>query len=170
MGNRVSIRRLIAELLGLDLDELLSDQSRISENGKSNGQRLEEIDSLSKDFIRTFINNQEKEPPSIIREIFTGQNFTEQNVTGQGINPVISQEAAAICKRIIDLESRIDASLEIEALLHGFEGGYIPAGPSGLIMRGREDVLPTGRNFYSLDPRRFRQKLHGELDSNFRGF
>ncbi|HIH75036.1 MAG TPA: cobaltochelatase subunit CobN [Methanosarcina sp.] len=154
VGKRVSIRRLIAEILGLDLDELISDQSRISENGKSNGQRLEEIDSLSKDFIRTFINNQEKEPSSITREIFTGQDFTEQNVTGQSINPAISQEAAATCERIIDLESRINASLEVESLLHGFEGGYIPAGPSGLIMRGREDVLPTGRNFYSLDPRR----------------
>src|SRR5690606_21794730 len=40
VGNKVSIRRLIAEILGLDLDELISDQGRISENGKSNGQRI----------------------------------------------------------------------------------------------------------------------------------
>lgn len=144
VGNKVSIRRLVSEILGLDLDELLSDQSRISENGKANGQRLEEIDSLSKDFIRTFIDNPEKEPSLIIREIFAGQS----------INPGFSQEASSICERILDLDSRIEASKEIEALLHGFEGGYIPAGPAGLIMRGRDDVLPTGRNFYSLDPRR----------------
>ena len=158
-GNKVSIRRLIADLLGLDLDELISDQSRISGNGKSNGQRLEEIDSLSKDFIRTFINNPEKEPSWIIREIFAGQN----------INPAFSQDAAAICERILDLESRIDASLEIEALLHGFEGGYIPAGPSGLIMRGKDDVLPTGRNFYSLDPRRVPTKAAWRVGQQLSG-
>ncbi|MDQ1275779.1 MAG: cobaltochelatase CobN, partial [Euryarchaeota archaeon] len=208
-GNKVSIRRLIAEIMGLDLDELISDQSRISENGKSNGQRLEKIDSLSKDFIRTFINNPEKEPSSIIKEIFSGQNLTEQNITkqilteqgfteqgfkgqsiaeesieepiitepgfkeqllpGQRINPVLSQDAASICERILDLESRIDASLEIEALLHGFEGGYIPSGPSGLIMRGKDDVLPTGRNFYSLDPRRVPTKAAWRVGQQLSG-
>ncbi|MDI9394894.1 MAG: cobaltochelatase subunit CobN [Euryarchaeota archaeon] len=157
--NKVSIRRLIADLLGLDLDELISDQSLISENGKSNGQRLEEIDSLSKDFIRTFINNPEKEPSWIIKEMFAAQD----------INPAFSQDAAAICERILDLESRIDASLEIEALLHGFEGKYIPAGPSGLIMRGRDDVLPTGRNFYSLDPRRVPTKAAWRVGQQLSG-
>lgn len=43
---------------------------------------------------------------------------------------------------------------EVGSLLNGFEGGYIEPGPSGLITRGRSDILPTGRNFYSLDPQR----------------
>ena len=55
-------------------------------------------------------------------------------------------------REILELNRRIDESKEIESLLNGFQGGYIPAGPSGLISRGRDDVLPTGRNFYSLDP------------------
>ncbi|MFA7036544.1 MAG: cobaltochelatase subunit CobN [Methanosarcina sp.] len=188
MGNRVSIRRLIAEILGLDLDELITDQSRISENGKSNGQRLEEIDSLSKDLIRTFINSPEKKPSSIIREIFTGQNFVEKGINPTisqnpevsqnpvifqnpevSQNPVIFQKTAAICERVLDLESRIEKSLEIEALLHGFEGKYIPAGPSGLIMRGRDDVLPTGRNFYSLDPRRVPTKAAWRVGQQLSG-
>ncbi|HEY3360409.1 MAG TPA: cobaltochelatase subunit CobN, partial [Methanosarcina sp.] len=178
VGSKVSIRRLIAELLELDLDELISDQSRISENGKSNGQRLEEIDSLSKDFIRTFINSPEKEPTQIIKEIFEEKSFEkqeikeknfkeqgieeksfeEQGIKDLSINSALYQDAASICNRILDIESRIDDSLEIEALLHGFDGGYIPAGPSGLIMRGRDDVLPTGRNFYSLDPKKIPTK------------
>jgi cobaltochelatase CobN len=32
-------------------------------------------------------------------------------------------------------------------------GGYIPAGPSGSPTRGMAHILPTGRNFYSVDPR-----------------
>jgi cobaltochelatase CobN len=42
---------------------------------------------------------------------------------------------------------------EISNLLHALNGGYIPPGPSGAPTRGMAHVLPTGRNFYSVDPR-----------------
>ncbi|WP_047237263.1 cobaltochelatase subunit CobN, partial [Chromobacterium subtsugae] len=42
---------------------------------------------------------------------------------------------------------------EIDNLLRGLEGGYVPAGPSGAPTRGMAHILPTGRNFYSVDPR-----------------
>ena len=42
---------------------------------------------------------------------------------------------------------------EQEALLKGLAGRRIPAGPSGAPTRGRPEVLPTGRNFYSVDLR-----------------
>ncbi|KAF3997050.1 cobaltochelatase subunit CobN [Glaciimonas immobilis] len=45
------------------------------------------------------------------------------------------------------------ATDEIDNLLNGLEGGYIPAGPSGSPTRGMAHILPTGRNFYSVDPR-----------------
>ena len=54
-------------------------------------------------------------------------------------------------KRVIHDVQRTD---EVGALLNGFNGGYIEPGPSGLITRGRSDILPTGRNFFSLDPQR----------------
>ena len=45
------------------------------------------------------------------------------------------------------------ASDEIDNLLSGLSGGYISAGPSGSPTRGMAHILPTGRNFYSVDPR-----------------
>ncbi|TGH20045.1 MAG: cobaltochelatase subunit CobN, partial [Aphanocapsa feldmannii 277cI] len=45
------------------------------------------------------------------------------------------------------------AEREREALMGGLDGGRIAAGPAGAPTRGRPDVLPTGRNFYSVDPR-----------------
>ncbi|KPL90647.1 cobaltochelatase subunit CobN [Herpetosiphon geysericola] len=45
------------------------------------------------------------------------------------------------------------ARAEIASLLHALNGGYIPAGPSGAPTRGMAHVLPTGRNFYAVDPR-----------------
>ncbi|WP_253882054.1 cobaltochelatase subunit CobN [Actinomadura rupiterrae] len=49
---------------------------------------------------------------------------------------------------------RLDATRdEIGAVLHALDGGYVPAGPSGSPTRGLVNVLPTGRNFYSVDPK-----------------
>ena len=42
---------------------------------------------------------------------------------------------------------------EIHQLLRGLAGRFVPPGPSGAPSRGRPDVLPTGRNFYSVDTR-----------------
>lgn len=42
---------------------------------------------------------------------------------------------------------------EIDNLMRGLEGKYIPSGSSGAPTRGRSDVLPTGRNFYAVDIR-----------------
>jgi cobaltochelatase CobN len=46
-----------------------------------------------------------------------------------------------------------ETGMEVTRLLHGLNGGFIPSGPSGAPTRGRLDVLPTGRNFYSVDVR-----------------
>jgi len=161
--SKVSIRRLSAGLLGLDLDELISDQGWVTEDGRSYGALLEEIDHLSRDIIRVCMDNSEADVsalPALVHEIMEERWKSTGKGKGKGKGKDKDEDKdrdtglAEIGERIADLNTRIDASKEIEALLHGFEGGYIPAGPSGLITRGRDDVLPTGRNFYSLDPKR----------------
>ncbi|MCG2841627.1 cobaltochelatase subunit CobN [Sandaracinobacter sp. RS1-74] len=54
-----------------------------------------------------------------------------------------------------DLAPRVDAcgQAEMAALLAGLDGRFVAPGPSGAPTRGRPDVLPTGRNFYSVDTR-----------------
>ncbi|HUN49802.1 MAG TPA: cobaltochelatase subunit CobN, partial [Candidatus Sulfotelmatobacter sp.] len=42
---------------------------------------------------------------------------------------------------------------EIAGVLAGLDGRFVPPGPAGAPTRGRLDVLPTGRNFYSVDNR-----------------
>jgi cobaltochelatase CobN len=42
---------------------------------------------------------------------------------------------------------------ETAALLAGLDGRFVAPGPSGAPTRGRLEVLPTGRNFYSVDTR-----------------
>ncbi|MGO9322316.1 MAG: cobaltochelatase subunit CobN [Solirubrobacteraceae bacterium] len=52
---------------------------------------------------------------------------------------------------------------EIEHVLAALHGRHVPAGPSGSPTRGRLDVLPTGRNFYSVDPRSLPSELSWEV-------
>ncbi|MBC7323977.1 MAG: cobaltochelatase subunit CobN, partial [Moorella sp. (in: Bacteria)] len=41
---------------------------------------------------------------------------------------------------------------EIGNSIKALAGGFIPPGPSGAPTRGMADILPTGHNFYSIDP------------------
>jgi cobaltochelatase CobN len=52
---------------------------------------------------------------------------------------------------------------EISAILAALGGRHVLAGPSGSPTRGRLDVLPTGRNFYSVDPRALPSELSWEV-------
>jgi cobaltochelatase CobN len=56
-----------------------------------------------------------------------------------------------VCERLVPALQR--TSDEIDNLLAALDGRYVPAGPSGAPTRGMAHVLPTGRNFYAVDPR-----------------
>ena len=45
-----------------------------------------------------------------------------------------------------------DTTRELTNTLLSSDGFFVPPGPSGAPTRGMADILPTGRNFYSLDP------------------
>ncbi|MDT5174623.1 MAG: cobaltochelatase CobN [Mycobacterium sp.] len=51
---------------------------------------------------------------------------------------------------------------EIDQILRALDGRFVPAGPSGSPLRGLVNVLPTGRNFYSVDPKAVPSRLAWE--------
>ena len=51
---------------------------------------------------------------------------------------------------------------EIDQILRALDGRFIAAGPSGSPLRGLVNVLPTGRNFYSVDPKAVPSRLAWE--------
>ena len=88
--------------------------------------------------------------------------------------------AAAVCEEVLGVaDAGVMRTLEFAAkeivprllrtpdemgnLLRGLEGGYVPAGPSGSPTRGLVNVLPTGRNFYSVDPKALPSRLSWEV-------
>lgn len=64
------------------------------------------------------------------------------------------------CKEIIPRLSQSER--EIDQILRALDGKFIEAGPSGSPMRGLVNVLPTGRNFYSVDPKSLPSRLAWE--------
>jgi cobaltochelatase CobN len=138
-GNK-SIRYQIALILGLDLEDLLKNQGKISEiYGVSHGALLERIDEHIKEYVNVVLEGKKDPLMTVFGERAC---FADRDLFSR------------YDEKIRDISQRIDASDEIGSLLNGFSGGYIPAGPSGIITRGQDDILPTGRNFYSLDPDR----------------
>ncbi|MEX5350321.1 cobaltochelatase subunit CobN [Pseudomonas juntendi] len=66
------------------------------------------------------------------------------------------QPVATVLQALVDtLAPTLDGcgAAEIDGLLAALSGRFVPAGPSGAPSRGRLDVLPTGRNFYTVDVR-----------------
>ena len=55
------------------------------------------------------------------------------------------------------------AKAERDGLLTALDGRFVPGGPGGAPSRGREDVLPTGRNIYGTDPRAVPTRTAGEI-------
>ena len=72
-------------------------------------------------------------------------------------NPGVAASLTFACTEVVPRLRRTGD--EITAVLHALDGGYIPAGPSGSPLRGLVNVLPTGRNFYSVDPKAIPSRL-----------
>ncbi len=77
--------------------------------------------------------------PAVVAEVLGGTDKTVADVLRFAATEVVPRLAAT--------------TDEIAAVLHALDGGYVPAGPSGSPTRGLVNVLPTGRNFYSVDPK-----------------
>ena len=105
------------------------------------GQELKdeaEVEDLSMELISAFMEGEGME--------------SVERLLGDRLNDGCQDAVSSVRDQVMVLSSLIEASDEMGSLFHGFNGGYIPAGPSGLLTRGKPEILPTGRNFYSLDP------------------
>jgi len=77
----------------------------------------------------------------------------------------VPDESVALLLRFAatELIPRLAATAgEIDAVLHALDGGHVPAGPSGSPLRGLINTLPTGRNFYAVDPKAVPSRLAWE--------
>jgi cobaltochelatase CobN len=128
--NRIGLTRALAKDLNLDIDPLTTPSDLTSQLEQT---AAEIVDNL----LQTISVHQRPSAPSAVANIQTGQ------ATQQELNWIENNL----------LPSLLQTNREITNLLRGLDGRHIPSGASGAPTRGRPDVLPTGRNFYSVDIR-----------------
>jgi len=91
-----------------------------------------------------------------------------QLVTGEAICDPRWKNTALVLEKIDkNIEPAVAAcgKMEIEGLMSGLGGRFVRPGSSGAPTRGRLDVLPTGKNFYSVDSRAVPTPAAWELGS-----
>ena len=139
VAGKMGITQVLARDLGLSIDPLncdyqaaftAEDQHAVFAECRINGDGIAVLETLAKTLIS--------------EALITPDQLPEQY-------PLTSE----YCRFIIyNTLPKIQAtSEEITHLLQGLNGRYVPSGSSGAPTRGRLDVLPTGRNFYSVDVR-----------------
>ncbi|MBS1103585.1 cobaltochelatase subunit CobN [Gluconobacter sp. Dm-62] len=62
-------------------------------------------------------------------------------------------QASGVKPAIVAEQVKASGQAEADGLLHALEALFIEPGPAGAPTRGRLDVLPTGRNLFTMDPR-----------------
>ncbi len=174
--NVPSLREAVAGLFGLSLDMLLAERGqpldvvppelvRLADRPLvSRADALETIDELCLHLLQLLEqrNFQTESVDAVVAALGAfgskgerrGVSPPVEGFTG-GLtprrSPLLASVLAFVCERLVPtLRQTTD---EITNLLAGLEGRYVPAGPSGAPTRGMAHVLPTGRNFYAVDPR-----------------
>ena len=148
--NRVGLTRAIAQDLALDIDPLtceLGEPFSVGTPSHIPPSFLSLYENLGRSRINgDVVSHLEVEATRLIRHLIE--------------NPLSCWRAIgeATYKELHWIEQTLLPNLrqtpqEIENLLHGLAGQYVPSGAAGAPTRGRPEVLPTGRNFYSVDIR-----------------
>ncbi len=139
-GDVSSLRQSLAEMKGYDYDGLLANRGKLQSDGKSNGDIIEELNEVSLQLVQRLHNEgfREESIDTIANEILGQSNSNIRRVLTYIANSIAPNIAAA--------------TDELTNTLLAASGEFIPPGPSGAPTRGMADILPTGRNFYSLDP------------------
>jgi len=107
----------------------------LSSKWRTNGDTIERLEALALSLIAE--DSSPKNPKSNLSETNLPKTKAVLDWMRLSLSPSIKQ----------------GGKNEFDNLLRGMAGKFVPPGPSGAPTRGRADVLPTGRNFYSIDPK-----------------
>lgn len=156
-GEVPSIREGLASLYNKNIDELLDHLSECNEYGITNASFLEKLDDLSRELFesldRVYFTEEQKSNQlqvGIIQEIIDEfvKSHNEEMFTGttSALHKCLSFACQEVYPRVCQTTD------ELTNLLAGVDGKFVPKGPSGAPSRGNAMILPTGRNFYTVDP------------------
>ncbi|MBW4532783.1 MAG: cobaltochelatase subunit CobN [Pleurocapsa minor HA4230-MV1] len=156
---RLGLTQALAQDFGLDFDPLINiaDQTWVGANigvGANGRSPLQRMNDWQIDYLKQFQQcRNQGDAIAILEEI--AMELVDRLIQGEPITyyplPITSIQLQWIQQTL--LPNLIKSDREIINLLRALDGKYIPSGASGAPTRGRPEVLPTGRNFYSVDIR-----------------
>ncbi len=149
---RLGLTRALAEDLGLDFDPLTVDPAFVHPQYGHIGSALEQLENLAAELVEEIIQNPEKISDFTLNVETKGYSTLIFPINSSEIPGKATQQELKWIRQFL-LPALQQTQEEISQLLHGLNGGYVPSGASGAPTRGRPEVLPTGRNFYSVDIR-----------------
>jgi cobaltochelatase CobN len=147
-----SLRRAVAEAMGLTYERLLEDRGQPAstlpaiiqrfadgEPLRTHGDVLEAVDRACRALLQAF-DRQRHQPQAIER----------------AVAEVLGESQPAVGYVLAFVQDTLDPALErtgdeVNHIIRALAGGFVPPGPSGAPTRGAASILPTGRNFYSVD-------------------
>ena len=141
-GDTPSLPAAVAAALGMNYEQLRSAPLQTGSGGKTNLMLLENLEEQCRDVIATLHQT------GYDLEMIEGIVKATLTETGQG-------EPLKKCLNFACtmLKPKLEATTgELKYFIEGVKGRFVPPGGSGSPTRGRADILPTGRNFYTIDP------------------
>ncbi|QCC46693.1 cobaltochelatase subunit CobN [Halobellus limi] len=162
-----SLRESVAGVLGVDYERMLDEPGHYDEElGMTLSEAADEVYETSLDLVETLAEHDFDPPAS---EVDAGpDDETNMNLLVVDIDPLGDARVqsgahedlrAALNFVCEEVAPRVrGASEEIPRTAEALAGEYVPPGGSGAPTRGGVDLLPTARNFYTLDPRKIPAK------------
>ncbi|MDR2461260.1 MAG: cobaltochelatase subunit CobN [Deltaproteobacteria bacterium] len=141
-----SLRESLLSASGYDYDELLANSGKpmAQWGGKTGAEIIKENHALSLKITEALL--EENFNPNSIAPLLDGFLHDKKGRN----DPRLIRSLEYICKFLVP--NIRQCKLEISSTNNALEGGFVAPGPSGAPTRGQAEILPTGRNFYSVDP------------------
>ncbi|GBE12236.1 aerobic cobaltochelatase subunit CobN [bacterium BMS3Abin13] len=143
-GEVPSLRESVLNALGYDYDDLQKNRGRslARYRGETGGRIIRRAHETGYAMVRAL--QEEGFDPALIDAVV-------ESHLGRGDGNVAAALRYICATLVPNIRRTTD---ELDSSLRGFDGRFILPGPSGAPTRGQADILPTGRNFYSVDPAR----------------
>ena len=151
---RIGITQALAQDFGLDFDPLLGIDGEMGREDEETGRWGDYQQRLNR-------ARNKGDAIAILEEIAIELVDKILNSYPLPLNPTCGLALCPLPLTLIQIQwiqetllpNLIKSDREITNLIEALNGKYIPSGASGAPTRGRPEVLPTGKNFYSVDIR-----------------
>ena len=159
---RIGLTQALAQDFGLDFDPLLDIDGETGNVGANSRSPSQDMSNWQTNYLQRLKQARNKGDAiaileeiaiELIENLIDNKPLTSVRAIRESPLPLaLTQQQLQWIEQTL-LPNLIKSDREITNLLRALDGQYIPSGASGAPTRGRPEVLPTGRNFYSVDIR-----------------